>query len=351
MSFATPQLLWLLLFVPLTAVVILIADRRAQHALHKLGDRHLIERLSATVNWRGRKWHTALWLLAGALLIIASARPQWGNETQLVEQEGVQVMVALDISNSMLAQDPAPNRLARAKLEISDLMTRLGGDEVGLVLFSGASFVQFPLTSDYDTARAFLDNANPGMISRQGTDMGEAIRTALGGFDEKRTSQKVILIMTDGETHDADVLAAAELAAEEDVVIYTVGFGSPEGSPVPELDGYGRVVGYKTDQSGNTVVSRLDETTLRQVAAATGGDYFAATGSGRELDALANKIDSLQGESLQSRFQTQKTERFQWFVLAALVLIVMSLFIPSRRSPRKVAATHTAVAPSASAQS
>ncbi|MCA9982277.1 MAG: VWA domain-containing protein, partial [Anaerolineales bacterium] len=258
--------------------------------------------------------------------------------------------VALDISNSMLAQDPAPNRLARAKLEISDLMTRLGGDEVGLVLFSGASFVQFPLTSDYDTARAFLDNANPGMISRQGTDMGEAIRTALGGFDEKRTSQKVILIMTDGETHDADVLAAAEQAAEEDVVIYTVGFGSPEGSPVPELDGYGRVVGYKTDQSGNTVVSRLDETTLRQVAAATGGDYFAATGSGRELDALANKIDSLQGESLQSRFQTQKTERFQWFVLAALGLIVMSLFIPGRVSSRKVTprkATATQAATSA----
>jgi Ca-activated chloride channel family protein len=333
MTFATPQFLWLLLLVPLTAVVIMAADRRARKAIHKLGDRDLIQRLSATVNWRGRKWHTALWLLAGSLLILALARPQWGHETQLVEQEGVQVMVALDISNSMLAEDPAPNRLERAKLEISDLMTRLGGDEVGLVLFSGASFVQFPLTSDYDTARAFLRNANPDMISRQGTEIGEAIRTALGGFDEKRTSQKVILIMTDGETHDDDVLAATELAAEENVVIYTVGFGSPEGSPVPELDSYGRVVGYKSDQSGNTVISRLDETTLRQIADLTGGNYYAATGRGQELDALAAEIDSLQGESLQSRFQTQKTERFQWFVLAGLVLIISSLFIPDRTRP------------------
>ena len=155
---------------------------------------------------------------------------------QVVERTGVQVMVALDVSESMLAEDIKPNRLSRAKLEISDLMSRLGGDEVGLVLFSGASFIQFPLTSDYTTAQSFLDGARPGVISKPGTNIGDAVRTAMSGFDENSNSQRVIVLITDGEAHDAEAMNAVQQAADEGVIFYTIGFGSPEGVPIPETD-------------------------------------------------------------------------------------------------------------------
>jgi Ca-activated chloride channel homolog len=176
MTFANPNFLIALLLVPLFAVFLMWANNRRKADLSRLGDRSLLDKLSAGINWQGRRWRSFLWLVALALTIVAVARPQWGTEVQTVEQEGLQVMVALDVSQSMLAQDSKPNRLARAKLEISDLMNRLNGDEIGLVVFSGASFIQFPLTSDYNTARMYLEGANPNMISRPGTAIGDAIQ-------------------------------------------------------------------------------------------------------------------------------------------------------------------------------
>ena len=218
MTFAKPEfLLALIILLPTMALFFLWFRGRQKAAIKRLGNPELIKRLSAGVNWRGRRWMTGLWFATLILILIALARPQWGVEEETFEQKGVQVMVALDVSQSMLAEDIKPNRLSRAKLEITDLMTRLGGDEVGLVLFSGASFIQFPLTSDYGTARTFLDNARPGVISKPGTAIGDAIRTALTGFDEKRPSQKVLLIITDGEDHEADTLAMVQQAADEDV--------------------------------------------------------------------------------------------------------------------------------------
>ncbi len=166
--------------------------------------------------------------------MIALARPQWGSEVREIEQEGLQVIVALDVSQSMLAEDVKPTRLDRAKLEIRDLTERLDGDEIGLVLFSGASFVQVPLTSDYLTALNYLDSADPSVISRPGTVIGEAIRTAMSGFDDELNNQKVLIVMTDGEDRETDPLAVAQEAADAGVLIYTIGFGTPEGQPVPE---------------------------------------------------------------------------------------------------------------------
>ena len=206
-----------------------------------------------------------------ALLIIALARPQWGETKQSVAQKGVQVMVALDVSKSMLAQDLKPDRLTRAKMEINELMNHLNGDEVGLTVFSGASFVLFPLTSDYNTARSFLDSAHPGIISRPGTAIGEALHTAMRGFDDARNSQKVIVVMTDGEDNQADVEAAAQEAAKAGVMVYTIGFGSSTGDVIPEYDAAGNQVGVKKDKSGQTVVSTLNEQALRDIAATTGG--------------------------------------------------------------------------------
>lgn len=335
MTFAHPHFLYGLILLPFVFLFLLWARNRRREALARIGDPALVAQLSATVNWNGRRWRTRLWFIALALALFALARPQWGSEVQAVEREGVQVMVALDVSQSMLAEDLKPNRLVRARQEIADLMNHLQGDEIGLVLFSGASFIQFPLTSDYGTARAFLDNADPGVISRPGTAIGDAMRTAMRGFDPQRGSQKVIVILTDGEDHEGDPVAVAQEVAAEGVIIYTIGFGSPQGEPIPEFDARGELAGYKRDAQGELVLSRLDEVTLQEIAAAANGRYFRADASGRELDELAAALDELQQAEIESRFQVQQVERYQIFLLAAVMALLVSEFIPERSTPSK----------------
>ena len=266
-----------------------------------------------------------------AIMYIASSKESVVSVRE-IEQEGLQVMVALDVSQSMLAQDIKPSRLERAKLEIADLMERLDGDEIGLVLFSGASFIQVPLTSDYMTALSYLDGAGPSVISRPGTVIGEAIQTAMHGFDPNLASQKVLIVMTDGEDTETDPLAAAQMAADEDVQIYTIGFGTPEGEPVPVTNPYGEIVGYKEDQHGQVVLSRLDEATLQAVAKEGKGGYYRATADGRELDNLLTQIDQLQHAQLESRFESRLIERFQIFLALALLSLVLAELVPERRT-------------------
>ena len=330
MNFAKPEYLLALLLVPAVGLLMLWANKKRQHALKKLGDSPLLSKLTTSINWRGRRWRNALLLSALTLFIIALARPQWGSEVHEINQEGLQVMVALDISQSMLAQDIKPTRLDRAKLEIADLMKKLDGDEVGLVLFSGASFIQVPLTSDYYTALTYLDSANPSVISRPGTVIGDAIRTARLGFDESLTSQKVLVIMTDGEDHETDPLAAAQEVADEGVLIYTIGFGTPDGEPIPITDENGVVVDYKRDQSGGVVLSKLNEDTLQSIAQNGNGKYYRASADGSELQSLLAEIDNLQKDQLQNRIETRQIERYQIFLALALILMVISELIPDR---------------------
>ena len=331
MTFAKPIFLYgLLILVPMMLLFVGWAARRQQTALARLGNPALVKRLSSSVNWRGRRWRTAIWFLVLVMLLVALARPQWGSEVQEVEQQGIELMVALDVSNSMLAQDVKPDRLSRAKLEISDLMDRLGGDEIGLVLFSGASFIQFPLTSDYTTARTFLDNARPEVISKQGTNIGDAIRTAMSGFDTNRSSQKVIVLITDGENLEGDALTMAQTASDQGILIYTIGFGSVEGEPIPLYDGRGETIGFKKDQNGEVVLSRLDEANLRQIADIGNGQYFRATVDGSELGALIAELNVLQKGELGSRVESFGIERFQIFLWVALIGLIVTEFIPDR---------------------
>lgn len=330
MTFAHPQFLIALLLVPAAAVFLLWAGRQREQAIARLGEASLIQRLSAAVNWRGRRWQAGLTLFALAMLIVAIARPQWGSEVQAIDQEGLQVMVALDVSQSMLAQDIQPSRLDRAKLEIRDLTAQLKGDEIGIVPFSGAAFVQVPLTSDYTTALTYLRDAGPHLISRPGTVIGDAIRTATEAFDPKLASQKVLVVMTDGEDVESDPLAAAKDAAEQGVLIYTIGFGTPEGERVPETDASGRIVGYKQDAQGSPVISRMDEATLRSIAEASGGQYYRATADGSELASLLAQIDGLQKAQLQSRQTVQMIERYQLFLALAFAALVAAQLIPDR---------------------
>jgi Ca-activated chloride channel homolog len=330
MTFANPQFLIALILVPMAALFLLWARNQGQRALARLGDALLIQRLSVTVNRGGRRWQAALGLFALAMLILAIARPQWGSETQQIDQKGLQVMVALDVSQSMLAQDIKPTRLDRAKLEVRDLARQLNGDEIGIAPFSGAAFVQVPLTSDYATALTYLRNADPSLISRPGTVIGDAIRTATAAFDPRLASQKVLVVMTDGEDVESDPLAAAKEAADKGVMIYTIGFGTPEGEVVPETDQSGRVLGVKRDAQGNPIISRMDQATLQKIAETGGGKHYRATADGSELTSLLAEIGGLQKAQLQSRQTVRLIERYQIFLALAFSALVLAELIPDR---------------------
>lgn len=313
------------------AGLLAVAVWQRRRLVARLGDPLLVAQLRERVWENGRFFRHFLWFIAATLTIVALARPQWGVVEEEIEQQGVQLMIALDISPSMLAEDLQPNRLRRARQDIADLLDLLGGDEVGLVLFSGAAFIQFPLTTDYNTARSYLDSVNTGMISRTGTALEEAIRIAQTGFNEARTSQKVILIVTDGEGHEGDPVAAAAAAADEGVVIYTVGLGSAEGAPIPEYDQQGQLLGYKLDARGETVISRLDEATLEQMATVGNGRYFRAEAVGRIAPAIAAELETLQQQSLASRLESTPIERFQGFLLVAVIALFLLPLVPERR--------------------
>ena len=301
--------------------------------MSRIGDPELLRRLTGTANTSGRLLRNVLTLVALGLAVVAIARPQWGETEQIVERHGVQLMIALDVSRSMLAEDLKPNRLIRAKLEIADLLQRLHGDEVGLVLFAGAAFIQFPLTFDYSTARTFLDNAEPGMITRQGTDLAEAIKVSMRGLDNDRTGHKAILILTDGEDHrrEDEAVRAAERANEAGLTVYAIGIGTSDGEPIPLRDTSGSLVGYQEDRDGNLVLSRIDEDILINVAEAGGGQFLMAGGSSSAAATIAQELDRLEKTVVESEINNTKIERFQWFAALAIGLLMAGRMIPERR--------------------
>jgi Ca-activated chloride channel family protein len=335
--------------VGVLALLLWWSERRRHAALARLGNPALIRRMTAGVNTQGRRWQRILWLAATALLMVALARPQWGEQVETIERQGLQLVVALDVSTSMLADDIKPSRLERARLEIAELMQRLQGDEVALVLFSGASFVQFPLTSDYATARKFLEGAEPGVISRPGTDVGGALRTALNAFEAESESQKVVVLITDGEAHDAETLRAAQELADADVRIFTIGFGSPEGAAVPQVDVFGRVVGTKIDAQGLPVISKLDEATLQEIANIGGGIYSRAEAGGQELAMLTDALAQMQRGDVGETSDVRRIERFQLFLALALAALLAATLIPDTLAPRRAASPASASGRAASA--
>lgn len=333
MTFGSPQLLVLLAAVPVAVGLVVWAHFARRRALSRLGDPALVRRLIGSTNNAGRLAKSILMIAALALVVLAAARPQWGETEQVVERHGVQLMVALDISRSMLAEDIRPNRLERAKLEAADLLERLHGDEVGLVLFSGAAFIQFPLTFDYPTARTFLDRAETEMIARQGTVLDEAIGVSMVGLDNDRAGHKAIVIISDGEDdlQESDYVRAASRAAEAGLTVYTIGVGTTDGEPIPVKDAWGNFVGYQEDGDGNMVLSRINEDVLRSVAAAGGGTYVLAGGSTSAAAVIAEELDNLEKTIVESEITNARVERFQWFVGGAILLLIASQLIPERR--------------------
>ena len=333
MTFGNPQLLVLLAVVPVAAGLVGWAYFARRRALSRFGDPILVRRLIGSANTPWQLAKSVLMIAALALIVLAAARPQWGETEQIVERHGVQLMVALDISRSMLAEDIRPDRLTRAKLEAADLLERLHGDEVGLVLFSGAAFIQFPLTFDYATARTFLDRADTEMIARQGTVLDEAISVSMVGLNNDRAGHKAIVIISDGEDdqQESDYVRAANRAADAGLTVYTIGVGTSDGEPIPIKDTWGNVVGYQEDGDGNMVLSRINEDVLKSVAEAGGGRYVLAGGSTSAAAVIAEELDSLEKTIVESEITNARIERFQWFAIGAIALLIASQLIPSRR--------------------
>lgn len=331
MRFAWSSFLWFFWALPLLVLLLALWRRQARRRLATFADASQLGRLAGSVDSGARIWRSGLRIAVLALLILAAARPQWGVGEVEVEQEGIDVVIALDISRSMLADDVAPSRLARAKAELDGLIDSFDGDRVGLVFFAGAAFTQCPLTVDYAAARLFLSQADPSMISAQGTSLAVAVRTALGLFDDEGGRSRVVLAVTDGEDFEGGLAEVRQELQDRHVALYAVGIGTAEGAPVPLEDDYGRRQGFMRDREGKVVISRLEEAELISIVQASGGVYARAGRGGLDVDRLRREIASLEGSAYRSQRVTSYQDRFVYPLAAALFLLAAECFLPDRR--------------------
>lgn len=334
MRFAHPEVLWLLAAIPALWILLAVTRRDARRRLETFVDPRLQAPMGVVPSPGRRVARSGVRLVALGLLVLAAARPQWGASEVEVEQEGVDLVVALDISRSMLAEDVKPNRLDRAKLEIGELVETLDGDRVGLVFFAGAAFPQCPLTVDYAAARLFLSQADPSMIGAQGTDLSSALFTALELFEDDGGRARLILVVTDGEDFGDDLEAATEALREQQVTLYAVGMGTPDGAPIPEVDDRGRRDGFVRDVEGRVVMSRLQESALLGLVGATEGAYARADRGGLDVERLRAEIAAVEGSAVRAQRIVSYQERYAWPLAAALLLLVVEGFLRDRR-PRE----------------
>ena len=302
--------------------------RKARAA--RLGDPELVDKLMPDAS-TGKGWlKVTFFSLAFVFFVFGLARPQLGARLQEKETHGIEIMIALDVSNSMLAQDYSPNRLERAKLAVSRLVDKLAGDRIGLVIFAGESFVQLPITTDYVSAKAFLNSIRPESIPIQGTATAEALMTAARSFSTQSEKSRAIILISDGEDHEGDVLQTAESIAQEGIKIYCIGVGSPKGEPIPMGGDMLR------DKEGNIVVTRLDETALREIAAAGGGEYVRAAAGEFGLNPIIDNIRSIEASKFKSVVFEDFDEQYMYFFGIALFFFILEMLVGRRRSRVKL---------------
>ncbi len=329
MMWGVPQRLWWLAALPLTAWALYALRRGCARRLARLADAALWPALMPTLRLGRERLRDALWLGAVALLIVALARPQWGFHWEEVRRRGLQILVVLDTSNSMRAADLSPNRLQHAKWGIRDLLRRLRGDRIGLIAFAGSAFLQCPLTSDYAAFLMTLDDVYPGIIPRGGTAIARALREAVNRFDYRGESDRVILLITDGEDHEEDPTKVLPLLKEKGIRLYAIGVGSPEGELIRMEDGQ-----FLKDREGRVVKTRLVEEPLKTLALETGGAYVRAAPGDFGLERLYDDhIARLRRETQEDRLAKIHEERHGWFVAAALLLLAIETLIPAAARP------------------
>lgn len=325
---ANIDILWLLTLIPVFIVAFILFTRRKRRQLQSFGDPSLVAELMPDASRKRPVIKFALLQLALVLLIFAAARPQYGQKSETIHRQGIEAMIALDISNSMLAEDVAPNRLDRAKQVLSKLIDQMVDDKVGLVVFAGESYVQLPITCDYVSAKMFLNSISPDLIKTQGTAIGSAIQTCIRSFGGPSEAGRCIILITDGENHEDDAEAAAQQAKEAGIQVYVVGIGKTEGAPIP-VPG---TSDFKKDREGNVVVSRLNEEMCKSIAAAGKGMYVHCDNTNTATKALQKQMHQLATSDIDTEVFSDYNEQYQTFALLALLILVAEFFVFARQN-------------------
>ena len=326
--FASPQYLYLLLVLVALAAIHYYIIYKKKRQVKRFGDPELTKQLFLGVSrWRPevKFWIT---MLALASFIVALARPQFGTRLDTRERTGIEAIIALDVSNSMLAEDVKPNRLEKAKMMVSNMVDGMRDDKIGLIVFAGQAFVQLPITSDYVSAKMFLETISPSMMSVQGTDIAEAINLSMRSFTQQEDVSRAIFVITDGEDNEARGVEAAKQAASQGVRVYVLGIGNPGGAPIP-IPGTGQ---YIIDDEGNTVISRLSEEMCREIATAGNGSYIYVDNSSSAQKKLSEQVDRLAKAKMESQIYSEYDEQFQGFVLIGILLLLLDVFLLERES-------------------
>ena len=329
--FANIEMLWWLVAIPVFVIAYIVYTKRKQRQLREFGDQELMAQLMPDASKSRPIWKFSLMMIALVLLIIAAARPQYGQKENSIKRQGIEVMVALDISNSMLAEDVAPNRLDRAKQMLSKMIDNMVDDKVGLVVFAGEAFTQLPITCDYVSAKMFLNTITPSLIPTQGTAIGSALQTAITSFGSQESDAgRAIILITDGENHEDDAIAAAKKAQELGMQVFVIGIGKPEGAPIPKPG----TNDYFKDRSGQVVVSKLNEDMCQQIAQAGNGVYVRCDNTNTAMRALQQELDRIATAELETTVYADYNEQYQSFALIALLLLLIEFFILSRKNHR-----------------
>ena len=326
--FANPHILWFLLTIPAMILALIVVSQLRRRSLARFGNPELLRELMPDVSRARVHLKSALFICAVTLVIFAAARPQFGSKLREEKAQGIEMMLVVDVSNSMLAEDFAPNRLERTRYAIDKLFSSLKQDRVGMVVFAGEAKVQLPITTDYRMARSFTKRLSPSLVSVQGTDLGQAISLAAMSFSQNKDTGRVMILITDGEAHDAAALEVAKRAAEQGIRIFAIGIGTPEGAPI-KIEG-----NFIKDENDEMVVSRLNEQMLQQIAEMTHGGYIRASNVAFGLDEIVSEINKIeQGELTALRFE-EYNEQFVWVIAVAAALLLLESLLLARRNPR-----------------
>ena len=328
LRFEDPIYLWMLLIIPILVLVRFIVWQKRKHNLRKFGDSSLLKEMMPDVSKYRPTIKFCLLLSAITILIFMIARPQVGSKISHEKREGIEVLIALDISNSMLAQDVIPSRLEKSKLLIEDLVDHFTNDKVGLVVFAGDAFVQLPITNDYVSAKMFLQNINPSLITTQGTDLARAISLSQSCFTQREHIGRAIIVITDGEDHEGGALEAAREAYKKGISVFILGVGTSKGAPIPDGNG-----GYLKDNSGQTVLSALNEQMCQQVAKAGNGVYIHVDNTSDAQERLNKELSKLQSGISDTVVYSEYNEQFQIFGIILLLLLIVETILLESRNP------------------
>lgn len=328
--FAHPEYLFLLLLIPLLIGVFVYTSIQKRRNIIKFGNPNLLAQLMPNVSTVRPQVKFYFQLIAIFLLAIVLAQPQFGIKVEKEKRKGIEVMIALDVSNSMLAQDVLPSRLENAKQVLSKLVDDMNDDKIGLVVFAGDAYTQLPITVDYVSAKMFLSTISPQLVPRQGTAIGSAIDLAIKSFGTKSEAGRAIILITDGENHEDDAIGAAKLATENNIIVHVIGMGKAEGAPIP-VPG---TMSFWKDKDGNVVVSKLNEQMCRQIALTGKGVYVHADNSNGAYRVINKELDNLSKADIKSSVFSEYNEQFQSFAMLALLILIVDFFIFDRKNKR-----------------